>query len=146
MAHQQPVERTILMFESWSPEQRKAQRRRLADRNKRFIAGYKDFLGCSRCIESRAVCLEFHHIVPLNRRTSGLSKAQSNRREISSLVAQGKPLTKIVEELVKCALLCANCHKVETYGRPSCNDSQRFEVLEQGAAGKREEKAKTLSC
>lgn len=98
---------------SWTSEGRRAERQRLANRNRRFVVGYKEFMGCQRCSESRSACLQFHHKKQLNRRTSGLTEAQWKRREISSLVVQGKGLKVIVTEIEKCELLCANCHCVE---------------------------------
>ena len=84
------------------------------DSKRRFVVGYKDFTGCCRCPERRLACLEFHHVKPLNRRTSGLSYSQQRKQDVSSLVAQNKALIRIVKAIEECELLCANCHKVLT--------------------------------
>ena len=85
-----------------------------AQSKRRFLIGYKEFTGCQRCPERRVVCLELHHREQVNRRTSGLNHSQQRKRDVGSLVAQNKSLTRIVGELEKCEVICANCHKVET--------------------------------
>jgi 5-methylcytosine-specific restriction endonuclease McrA len=56
--------------------------------------------GCTRCNERDPMVLEFNHKVPLTKlfnigRTKGKSKSWNT----------------IMEEVLKCEILCANCHK-----------------------------------
>ena len=56
---------------------------------------------CSVCGYSRcAAALEFHHLDPSKKEFS-LSKVYANPRKWS----------EVIQELEKCALLCANCHR-----------------------------------
>lgn len=64
-----------------------------------YIHSIKSQLKCSVCGEDRYWCLDFHHTNP--------SEKEYN---ISSLVRDGSR-QKIEEELKKCIVLCANCHR-----------------------------------
>lgn len=55
--------------------------------------------GCADCGEADSVVLEFHHRDPATK-----------RQKIGTLVAAHYPVQRLLEELAKCALLCANCH------------------------------------
>lgn len=56
--------------------------------------------GCNICDENEPCCLVFHHI-------------EENNKEynISEMVARGHGVEKIREEMNKCSILCANCHR-----------------------------------
>jgi hypothetical protein len=60
----------------------------------------KDGCEAPGCEEKSFSCLEFHHRDP--------SKKEMN---ISKLVGSGHSLERIVKEVEKCAVLCANCHR-----------------------------------
>lgn len=67
-----------------------------------FVMDYcKD--GCSECNEKDFTCLEFDHIDPTTKRMN-----------ISIMVGRGYSINSIKAELVKCRILCANCHKKRT--------------------------------
>lgn len=68
-------------------------------RNQEYVREVKAE-GCSRCGESRYICLDFHHV-------------RDKKYWISKLVASGASLDKLKEEVSKCIILCANCHRVE---------------------------------
>lgn len=59
--------------------------------------------GCARCPESDPACLDFHHTGP---KTMGIAQMASRRWS----------LRRIQNELGKCELLCANCHRREHHG------------------------------
>jgi hypothetical protein len=63
----------------------------------------KNSLKCSRCTESRAVCLDFHHINP------------SEKEHSMSFLARSGSFSKetVLREIAKCMVLCANCHRIE---------------------------------
>ncbi len=66
-----------------------------------WLKEYKKSLGCKKCGENHPACLEFHHINPKEKKFS-LGRAKSHLT-IKALKA----------EIVKCKLLCANCHRKE---------------------------------
>ncbi len=63
---------------------------------------YKSGLKCKNCHENRSVCLDFHH---RDRKVKFAS--------VSKMIARGFSKAKIMEEIEKCDVLCANCHRVE---------------------------------
>jgi hypothetical protein len=96
-------------------DRQRQQSRENAKRNRRVVNAIKEAVGCSKCGESRLECLDFHHNTPLNRRTSGMTRSQIKRHEVSSLVTQGRSLGKLFRLLALCTILCANCHRIETF-------------------------------
>lgn len=58
---------------------------------------YKEGLKCSVCGESRWWLLDFHHTNP-----------QEKEKEVVNLIQSPR---KLREELKKCIVLCANCHR-----------------------------------
>jgi hypothetical protein len=73
-------------------------------RTRDFVHQDKLNKGCSRCSERRTTCLQYHHIDP-----------ESKLGNISRM-AKDVSLIRIVEEIKKCIMLCANCHFVEELG------------------------------
>lgn len=71
---------------------------------KAFVDNYKMNEGCNRCgFSEHPVALQMNHINPANK-----------LKTISQLVKKGVMET-IKAELLKCEVLCANCHAVHTY-------------------------------
>lgn len=64
-----------------------------------WLTNYKKNLSCSQCGESRWWVLDFHHRDP--------EKKEGNINNI--LFSKGKE--KTLEEISKCEVLCANCHR-----------------------------------
>jgi hypothetical protein len=64
---------------------------------------YKKTLSCEICGENHPACLDFHHIDPSRKKFS-----VSTRRDRPSLA-------QLQEEIAKCRVLCANCHRKEHY-------------------------------
>lgn len=106
----------LLQWEEKNKEKRKLYRQKHYEVNKEKyrIKGYRwrgkvrfDFqefkstLKCAHCGESEPVCLDFHHLDPSTKETN-LSKG------ISSL-----SFKKLMDEIKKCIVLCANCHRKE---------------------------------
>jgi len=58
--------------------------------------------GCSRCGESDPRCLDFHH-----------RDSESKRDSISEMVTRGASKRPLREEIVKCVVICVNCHRAE---------------------------------
>ena len=60
----------------------------------------KSSMKCETCGENHIACLDFHHKNP--------DKKDFN---ISNAVSRGWKLEKILKEIEKCVILCANCHR-----------------------------------
>lgn len=63
------------------------------------INAYKASKGCLFCGEKEPICLDFHHRDP--------SVKESN---VSNLTRQ-KNFQKLWEEVLKCVVVCSNCHR-----------------------------------
>lgn len=70
-----------------------------ADKTKQFIQDYKAHRGCAHCGDTRYYVLDFHH------------PDQNKEYEVSQM--HGFSLEKIIREIEKCEVLCANCHREE---------------------------------
>ena len=77
-------------------EEQRVVRQKLRDRIRRI----KEMYGCRACGERDACCLDFHHLTGKDRHITGCST-----------------VTRLERELVKCVLLCANCHRKAHAGR-----------------------------
>ncbi|TXH11309.1 MAG: hypothetical protein E6R04_01560 [Spirochaetes bacterium] len=66
------------------------------------IRKYKESHPCIRCGESHPACLAFHHIDP-----------KTKESEIANAVVRGWGWVRVLEEIEKCVILCANCHAKE---------------------------------
>jgi hypothetical protein len=65
----------------------------------RIIDDVKEKYGCISCGENCRACLDFHHIDP------------KTKDGCVSKLASTKNVTKTINELNKCVVLCANCHR-----------------------------------
>ena len=65
-----------------------------------WFANYKSKLKCTKCDENASECLDFHH-------------KESNKKDftIANAVRDGWGIEKLVQEIEKCVVLCANCHR-----------------------------------
>ncbi len=95
-------------------EKQKLYRRRWYERNKahakakvierkqslqKWLYTYKEARACS-CGEDTPVCLDFHHVDP-----------STKLMEVSLMPNLGYSIKRILEEIAKCDLMCANCHR-----------------------------------
>lgn len=55
---------------------------------------------CEKCGEESPPCLDFHHL-------------GGKLKDVSAMVNQGYSKGRILEEIGKCSVLCANCHQIE---------------------------------
>jgi hypothetical protein len=68
-----------------------------------WFRGYKETLSCEICSENHPACLDFHHINP-------------SRKKFSVSAKRDRPsLKQLQQEIAKCQVLCANCHRKEHY-------------------------------
>lgn len=75
---------------------RSLERRR---RLRHWLRIHRSTLGCRHCGESGAACLDFHHV------------DGEKERAVTEMVTYGHSADAIYEELGKCEVLCANCHR-----------------------------------
>lgn len=72
-------------------------------RARKYVKNKKKKSECKECGEDRHPdLLEYHH-----------KNEEQKKAGISELVQLGKPNEKIEEEIKKCELLCANCHRLK---------------------------------
>jgi hypothetical protein len=81
---------------------RKVRARRKA--HKEWFVSYKEQLSCTICGESRPAALDFHHVTPVD-----------EDQKVNELVKDGHCWPKIMREIEKCIVLCANCHRIHHY-------------------------------
>lgn len=79
---------------------RSFQRNRIKD----WYEAFKKQLRCSVCKESREPCLDFHHVDP-----------KTKFMEVRKMMRGNFTLEKVIEEVKKCVILCANCHRMHHY-------------------------------
>jgi len=72
-----------------------------AERLRAWTAAYECSRGCRRCGESDPVCLQFHHV------------DGERRASVGELIANSCPEREVLDEVRKCVVLCANCHRLE---------------------------------
>jgi hypothetical protein len=65
-----------------------------------WLREYKRTLACGMCRENHPACLDFHHRDP----------TQKDFR-ISALGCMGWSKERVLAEIAKCDVLCANCHR-----------------------------------
>ena len=65
-----------------------------------IIRKIKSIRGCLQCLEKNPVCLEFHHPIPRN----------ENELTVAGAITRRWSLDKVLAEIDKCVIYCANCH------------------------------------
>lgn len=94
----------------WYERNKEAEREkakiRTAQRRKEFkewFREYKSTLSCSKCGFSHPAALDFHH-------------TDSSQKEFTiGSIRASVSKDKIIEEINKCVVLCANCHRIHHY-------------------------------
>lgn len=71
-------------------------------RAKEFVTEYKANHGCTDCGYSNPLALDFHHL-------------RDKEANIGDAVVRGWALRRLMEEIAKCIVLCANCHRIRTH-------------------------------
>ncbi len=61
-------------------------------------------LCCSECGESHPAILDFHHKDP-----------KTKKYDISQMIGKGYAKKSILKEMMKCDILCSNCHRIFHY-------------------------------
>jgi len=63
--------------------------------------------GCARCQEDDPACLDFHHI-----------DRDEKEHQVTKMISYGYGREKILNEMAKCEIICANCHRKEHFTPP----------------------------
>lgn len=86
-------------------------RQRIIDANKarkqeikQWFEIYRSTLKCTRCGFDHPAVLDFHHLDP--------SEKEAN---VVIMVHEGYAKERILEEIAKCIVVCANCHRIIHY-------------------------------
>lgn len=77
-----------------------------------WFVEYRKTLKCVRCSEGDWRCLDFHHV--------DRDKDKSIPSTISRMVTMCYSIERILKEIKKCEVLCANCHRRESFERDWC--------------------------
>jgi hypothetical protein len=102
-----------------------AKTKRRRHEAKTWLEIYKSSLKCLKCGERRVCCLDFHHLEP-----------QTKDRPVSAVIGDGCSKARILHEIEKCLVLCANCHRALHYDEkmglpgfePGSRDNLQFPV------------------
>ena len=86
-------------------EKQREKNRRFAESRRKWIVEYKKTLSCGRCGENHPATLTFHHM-----------KDSDKSFEIANAIGKGVSLKRLIAEIEKCEVLCANCHAKEHLG------------------------------
>ncbi len=87
-------------------------------------------MNCNRCPEKDPRCLDFHHI---DHATKSFC--------VSAAPNCGYSRERILEEIAKCEVICANCHRKETFDgvtykakikRPTRDKVSKFDIRYSG--------------
>lgn len=68
------------------------------------FAAFKATKHCIKCGESHPATLDFHHV-----------ERNRTNKKVYELVSDGHHWPRILEEIAKCVVLCANCHRIHHY-------------------------------
>ena len=77
-------------------------------RNRAFVLAYLREHPCVDCGNDDVVVLEFDHV-------NGTKEA-----EISRAINRAFSIERLTNEIAKCEVVCANCHKRRSYERTGC--------------------------
>ncbi|WP_136688961.1 homing endonuclease associated repeat-containing protein [Halorhabdus amylolytica] len=90
-----------------------AKKDRRRERLRGWLHDYKaEHCRCQRCGEGDPAALDFHHV-----------NADEKTLGVSRMVINGYAKEKIEDEIDRCRVLCANCHRKEHYEIPELADS-----------------------
>lgn len=83
----------------------KAANKRINERNRQHIRDVKEGRPCADCGQSfHFYIMDFDHL-------------DDKKDNIATMAGNGYSIQKLDEEIAKCELVCANCHRLRTYFR-----------------------------
>lgn len=75
-------------------------------KRRKFIDDYKAARGCISCDETDPICLDLDH-----------RPDEKKVMHVAAMVSTGQSFEKLIAELLKCDVRCANCHRKITRAR-----------------------------
>jgi hypothetical protein len=84
---------------NWRKTENADQLKRI-ERNRQFVNEFKKNKGCKYCPEAAVCCLDLHH-----------RDGEEKDKAVSYMVKMGYGLERLNEEIQKCDVVCANCHR-----------------------------------
>jgi hypothetical protein len=81
----------------------KEKKRLYIQQRREWFNEFKKTLKCIKCGEDHIACLDFHHRDPKQKEFSIAGAVSHSNKE------------KVIKELEKCDVLCANCHRKHHY-------------------------------
>jgi len=90
-------------FKSWYERNKKSvgeRHKRNREERRKWFQALKGTMCCQHCTENDPVCLEFHHEDP-----------KEKEIDVAQAWVKGWSRERILQEIVKCIVLCSNCHK-----------------------------------
>lgn len=97
-----------IAYKKWYDANKSTQAERVLRRKKElrlWFDALKAELSCERCGENHPACLDFHHRDPTTK--------DSSLADVIFRKGWGK--ARILAEVEKCDVLCANCHRKEHF-------------------------------
>lgn len=86
-------------------EKEKARIQKRKDDLRKFVFSLRENKACIKCGENHPACLDFHHRDP--------SEKEAQLSNVA--VEKGWSKERILDEVAKCDILCANCHRKHHY-------------------------------
>lgn len=84
----------------YNKEKRNSEKRERRQELVQWVSGIKAEEGCHFCDEDEPVALDFHHL-----------QSDEKDNSVASMAGQGWGKKRLREEIEKCVILCANCHR-----------------------------------
>jgi hypothetical protein len=78
------------------------------DELRAWLNEYKATLSCEKCGESHPACLDFHH-----------KDSKTKDFSLGVIRGQGYGKERLLKEIKKCMVICANCHRKIHFGAGS---------------------------
>ena len=100
--------------ETWYPEHRQDRldrSRKKRQEVRKWYREYKNTLHCMDCGQSHPATLDFHHIDPAEKDFV-----------VSQILHETTSLRRLQEEIAKCVVLCANCHRIRHWNEKHSSD------------------------
>ncbi len=97
-----PIKRKQYKKDHYRKHRKEHNQQNQKNRNE-LRAWFRDFKSqhkCNMCTETHPACLDFHHQNPNNK-----------KQTVANLVHRGASKDRIEREMLKCVILCANCHR-----------------------------------
>jgi transcription elongation factor Elf1 len=102
--------------EKWYPLHKEERMKRSKQQRQDLVKWYQEYkktLKCADCGQNHPATLEFHHLDPAQKEVN-----------VSRLIADSTSMRKLKEEIAKCVVLCANCHRIRHWNERQGNTEE----------------------